>query len=365
MKYSIPLTKPHLIAKDLKNIEECFKSSWISSKSKYVKQFEIEFAKRAANSKYALAVNSGTSALFLSLKSLNINPSDEVIIPTFTMISTINSVVWAGAKPVLVDCQSKDDWNINVDQIIKKITPHTKAIIPVHIYGYPCNMDAIIKIAKQHNLYIIEDAAEALGSLYRGKLVGGIGDLACFSLYSNKIITTGNGGIITTSNTKFYNLIKKIRFFDFNAKSHFLHHIIGYNLVLSGLQASLGLSQLQRVDELISKRRLIFSWYYSYLKDNPLMRFLPENQDIKPNYWFPAVIFKNPAVAKNIQQKLTSLGIETRIFFRPLHRQPLYSELFKNQQFPNADYFWKHGLLLPSFYELTKEDIYKISRLLY
>lgn len=363
-RFKIPLSKPYLNDVDLKELVKCFKSSWISSKSPWVTRFERLFAKKISQTNYAVAVNSGTSALFLTLKALNIGPGDEVILPTFTMIATINAVTWVGAKPILVDCQSKKDWNISVNEIERKITNKTKAIIPVHIYGYVCQMDKIIKLAKKYKLFIIEDAAEAMGSTYKEKTAGSLGDISCFSLYVNKIITTANGGVLATNNKKIYQLVKKLSFFDFNQKTHFKHHLIGYNLVLSGLQASLGYSQLKRFQQLLKKRQLIFSWYKEYLGNNKKILFINPPKEQQPNYWFPAIILKNKQEKKIIVRRLLKNGVETREFFLPIHLQPAYRNFFKNEHYPNAEYFYNHGLLLPSFYDLTKKQVKMICNLI-
>jgi len=252
MKFKIPLSQPNLNRDDFLQIKKCFDSSWISSKSPWVDKFEKEFACQVSQTKYAIAVNSGTSALFLALKSLGIGQGDEVILPTLTMIATVNAVVWAGAKPILVDSNNHKDWNMNLTQLKQKINKNTKAIIPVHLYGYPVDMHRLMAIAKEHKLFVVEDTAEAMGSVYHHKAVGSWGDLSCYSLYSNKIITTGNGGIIATNSKRLYLLLKQISFFDFHQESHFLHHQMGYNLVLSGLQSALGCSQVGRLKAFLS-----------------------------------------------------------------------------------------------------------------
>jgi len=360
MKFKIPLSKPDLTKDDLKEIIKCFHSSWISSRSPWVSRFERLFARKVSETKYAIAVNSGTSALFLALKSLGIGKNDEVILPAFTMIATINAVIWVGANPVLVDCQSHNDWNLNINEIEKKITKKTKAILPVHIYGFPSDMDRINKLARKHDLYVIEDAAEAMGSLYKSQLAGSLGDISCYSLYSNKIITTGNGGVVATNNRLFYKRIKKLSFFDINPKGHFLHHILGYNLVLSGLQAALGVSQIRRFEKLLSRRKKIYLWYLKYLKGKNDVFFIKPQVFQDPNYWFPPLLFKDPKKKMKIQTYLTKQGIETRDFFRPLHLQPVYKTLFAHQTFPNSEYFYHRGLLLPSYTSLTEDLILKI-----
>jgi perosamine synthetase len=364
MIYKIPLSKPHLSKHDFLEIKKCFDSSWISSKSPWVEKFEKEFAKNISQTKYAVAVNSGTSALFLALKVLNIGPGDEVIIPTFTMIATINAVFWVGAKPVLVDCQSTEDWNISIEQIEKKITKRTKAIIPVHVYGYMIDMNKLNFLAKKYNLYLIEDAAEAMGSTFKEKNAGSFSNISCFSLYSNKIITTGNGGVLCTNDKNIYYLAKKISFFDFNEKIHFKHNLIGYNLVLSGLQAALGLSQTKNFKKMLKKRQLVFSWYKKFLKNNHNIKFIEPIKECKPNYWFPAIIFKNEKLKKKVIKALSQFKIETRDFFLPIHIQPVYKNEFEGEKYPNSEYFYKHGLLIPSFFAITKKEVGYICKII-
>lgn len=362
-KFNIPISKPNLTGKDFLEIKKCFDSSWISSKSPWVEKFEKSFAKKISGTKYAASVNSGTSALFLALKALGIGPGDEVILPTLTMIATVNTITWVGAKPILVDSVSKNDWNINPEEIEKKITVKTKAILPVHIYGYPCNMNVINNIAKKYKLYVIEDAAEAMGTLYKGKNVGSCSDISCFSLYSNKIITTGNGGMVCTDSQNIYKLIKKLSFFDFNEKTHFEHNLIGYNLVLSGLQAALGFSQLKRFEQILLKRRQIFDWYLKNLV-NTNVRFITSRLDDIPNYWFPAVIVKDKRTKEKITKELLKNKIETRDFFLPIHLQPVYRKNFQGEKYPVSEYFFKRGLLLSSYFDLSLSQVSYICKII-
>lgn len=362
-KFNIPISRPNLVREDLSEIKKCFDSTWISSKSLWVEKFEEEFSKKVSGTKYSVSVNSGTSALFLALKALNIGPNDEVILPTLTMIATVNAVTWVGAKPVLVDSTSYNDWNINLQEIEKKITKKTKAILPVHIYGYPCDMDEINKIAKKHGLFVIEDAAEAMGTLYKGKKAGSYGDISCFSLYVNKIITTGNGGMVCTNNRDIYKLIKKLSFFDFNEKIHFKHNLIGYNLVLSGLQAALGLSQLKRFEQVLHKRRQIFDWYYKNLKDTNI-KFISSHHKNDPNYWFPAIIVDNAKTKNVIVRELLRNKIETRNFFLPIHLQPVYKNKFNEEKYPVSEFFLERGILLPSFFDLSFAQVSNICKII-
>lgn len=357
MKITIPLSMPDIDQKDRRAVMATLKQGWISSKSPSVAEFETQFAKHISHTRYAVAVNSGTSALFLALKALGIGPGDEVILPSFTMIATINAVMWVGAKPVLVDSVSKQDWNLSIREVQQKINSRTKAVMPVHIYGYSCQMQELMVLAKKHKLFVIEDAAEAMGSTYQNKVLGSFGDLSCYSLYANKIITTGNGGIVATNHRRYYELIKKLSFFDFNEQTHFKHHLLGYNLVLSGLQAALGVSQVKKFKKLLAKRQQIYLWYCHYLQKNPAVFIIVPNKATQPNYWFPAIMFYNRKVKNKVCQLLTNQGVETRDFFLPLHQQPLYQKMFKGQKFSHAEYFHQHGLLLPSYYRLTKQKV--------
>lgn len=354
--YKIPFSKPHITSGDIRLVSDCLKSTWISSKSPQVEKFERIFAKKVSQTRYAVAVNSATSGLFLALKSLGIGEGDEVILPTFTMVATINAVLLAGAKPVLVDCRGANDWNISPEEIAKKISKKTKVILPVHIYGFVCEMDKISDIVKRQRIFVVEDAAEAMGSEYKGRRAGSFGDLACFSLYANKIITTGNGGMVTTSDKKLAEILRKIRFFDFGEKWHFEHKIVGYNMTLTGLQAALGISQLTRFGKYLAKRKLIHKWWKTYLKPTGLkvVEALP-NQN--PNYWFPAVLFPNSTLKNKVANLLEKNGVETRNFFMPLHRQPVFRKMFKREKLPNSESFFEKGLLLPSYYELSKKDV--------
>lgn len=341
-------------------MQSCISSTWISSKSPWIDKFEKLYAKHVSKTKYAASVNSGTSALFLALKALNIGPGDEVILPTFTMIATVNAIVWTGATPVLVDSTSQGDWNMNVQEVERKITSKTKAIMPVHIYGYICDMEPLEALAKKHNLYIVEDAAEAMGSEYHGKRAGSFGTLSCFSLYANKIITTGNGGMVCTNNKELYSLIKKLAFFDFNEKTHFKHLLFGYNLVLSGIQGALGCAQVKKFTALVEKRRKIYTWYKEYIKGRGV-KLMPIPQKQNPNFWFPALICETAKMKTEIKNRLEKKGVETRDFFIPVHRQPIYKGRFEENTFPIADYYMGHGFLLPSYHELTKNEVKIIS----
>lgn len=358
--YRLPLSKPSITQREIKEITQAAASTWVSSQSPWVGKFEELFAKKVSHTKYAVSLNSGTSALFLALKALGIGLGHEVITPTFTMIATINAIVWTGAKPVLVDCASQDDWNMDTVNLEKYITSKTKAIMPVHIYGHMSNMTEINRIAKKHNLAVIEDAAEAMGSEYFGKRAGSLSTISCFSLYANKIITAGNGGMLCTDDKRIYGLVKKLAFFDFNEKTHFKHLLFGYNLVLSGIQSALGFAQAKRFGALLSYRRKIQKWYLKYIK-NQNVRVVSPAEGQNPNYWFPAVLFSTPKLKRKTVRAFEAKRIETRDFFVPAHHQPIYKGMFSPDAFPHADYFLNHGLLLPSFYGMSEKQVIEIA----
>lgn len=358
----IPVCEPSLIGNELKYVNDCLKTNWISSSGKYIELFEQAFSK-FCNVKYGVACSSGTAAVHLALETLGIGPGDEVIIPDFTMIATSNAIIYTGAKPVLVDSE-KGTWGIDVNKIEEKITKKTKAILPVHIYGHPVDMDPLLEIAKKHNLYVVEDAAEAHGAEYKGRRIGSLSDIACFSFYANKIITTGEGGMIVTNNKKLAErarLLKNLAFIE----PRFLHEEIGFNYRLTNTQAAIGLAQTENADKLVEMRRRNAKLYNKYLSKIPGIVLPPEEPWAKNVYWMYGVLvepeefgMKMPELRKALQEK----GIGTRTFFIPMHEQPLFK---KNDprlpdvsgNYPVADELGKKGLYLPSSSTLKEEQI--------
>jgi len=363
-RYKIPIYSPYLKGNEKKYLLRSLDSTWLSSKGEYVNKYERSFAS-FCRAPYAVSTSSGTSALFLALKLIGIKPKDEVIVPTFTMISTAFAVSYTGATPVFVDCNFSDG-NISVEQIEQKITKHTKAIIPVHIYGNPYDLDSLYALADKYNLAVIEDAAEAFGSEYKGKKIGGTGKTACFSNYINKIVTTGEGGMITIFDKKQCATLKKLNNYFFSGTRHFWHEKIGYNFRITNLQAAVGLAQLETAQKVISKKRQIFRIYKTLL--NPVREYLSplkENSLGKSNYWH--VAFRVSHEKYNIQKlrnKLAQNGIETRTFFIPLHLQPVYRKSLYYGKFPNSEILAKTGILLPSGPDLTDNRIENITQLI-
>lgn len=358
-KTKIPVCAPKIGEKEIAYVERCIRSGWISSKSTYVREFEEKFA-RYCGCKYGITTNSGTTALHLALATLGIGKGDEIIIPTFTMIATANAVTYTGAEPVLVDVDM-ETWNIDVSKLEGKITKRTKAIIPVHTYGHPADMDTILDIAEKHGLYVIEDAAEAHGAEYKGRKAGSFGDLSCFSFYANKIITTGEGGIIITNNEELAKRASWLRAHAFGRHNkHFYHEALGFGYRMSALQAAFGLAQLEKIDEFVSVRRNNAKLYNSLLsKLEAKITLPPEAPTVKNVYWMYSILINdNLSMSReDLMRELLLEGIETRTFFYPIHAQPFYAKRYEGEKFPVADELSRRGINLPSGNNLTREEI--------
>lgn len=354
----IPVSEPSITQREIDYVTDAVKSGWVSSLGQYINAFEEKFA-NLCGTKYALSASNGTTALHLALASLGIKEADEVIVPDVTFIATANAVSYTGAKPVCVDIET-DTWCIDPESIKKKITPRTKAIIPVHLYGHPANMDEIIAVAQEHNLYVIEDAAEAHGAEYKGKRVGSLGDLGIFSFYGNKIITTGEGGIITTNSDEIYERSKMLRDHAMSKDKRYWHTEIGFNYRLTNLQAALGLAQLERIDELINKKRQIFEWYKEFLGDLKAIRLNPEADWAKNVYWMVCLVLEGDAgiTRDELMVRLKGKGVDTRPFFYPISQMPMYNNQPMNPVAHDLSY---RGLNLPSGVNLSKSDIEYIS----
>lgn len=364
----IRVCEPTLRGNELKYVSECIKTNWISSNGPFVTKFEKMFSKYCG-AKYGVACCNGTVALHLALESLGIKEGDEVIIPDFTMIATANAVIYANAKPVLVD-SDVETWCIDVTLIEEKITDRTKAIIPVHIYGHPCDMQPIRKIARKYGLYVLEDAAEAHGAEYRGKKCGSLGTVAAFSFYANKIITTGEGGMVLTNNKQIAKKAELLRNHAF-AKRRFVHRMLGFNYRMTNLQAAVGVAQMEYIDDLIEARRRNAKLYNEFFEKADWITTPPEKPWAKNVYWMYGVLINKKAgmSVNKIRMKLAHKGIETRPFFVPMHRQPIYKRKDRrfpdlSGEFPVADMLSKSGFYLPSSSSLTESQIEYIAKAL-
>jgi perosamine synthetase len=358
-KIEIPVYQPLLANNEKKYVNECLDSTWISSKGKFIAEFENKFAEYVGID-HATSICNGTVALHLALISLGIGAGDEVIVPSFTYIASVNAITYTGATPIFVD-SLEDTWQMNPEDVEKKITPNTRAIIAVHIYGHPCDMDSLTEIAKQHDLFIVEDCAEAFGSLYKGKHVGTFGDIATFSFFGNKTITTGEGGMIITNDETLFDRSKHFKGQGLAKHRIYWHDVIGYNYRMTNICAAIGLAQLERADETIEKKRLIAQWYKEDLKDLPI-KFQEERGDVKHSYWMVSILLENTNRREELIKILADKGIETRPLFYPVHTMPMYSQKF--QRHPVAESLGWRGLNLPSWPGLKQEQVSYISRII-
>ncbi len=361
LKKFFPVNQPLLKKSDLDYVHKALKSGWISSEGPNVVKFEKSFAKYIGH-KYGIAVSSGTAALDIAVRVLNLKKGDEIIIPNFTIISNIIPAINLGLKIKLIDCDIKT-WNIDVEKIIKAINKKTKAIIITHIYNYPSRIDVLKKIIKNKKIYLIEDAAESLGQKIYNKKCGSFGDLSTFSFYSNKQITTGEGGMITTNNKNFYKNAKNFRNLCFGKKDRFNHSDIGWNYRMTNIQASLGLSQLKRINSIIKKRHEVGKIYFDFLKNTKNV-YIPEPKKSysKNIYWVIGVVIKSKKLgfdAKKIINKLKKFNIGARPFFWPMHKQNVLRKykFYKSKNFKNSEYISKYGFYLPSSLNLKKNEI--------
>ncbi len=325
----IPVNRPKVFSNDIKSVVKVLRENWISGDGPYVKKFEENFAKYHKK-KYAISVSNGTAALEVAIKSLNFKKGSEIIIPAFSIISTALCVVKNNLKPILVDVDL-DSWNMDPEEIIKKINKKTKAIIITHIYGFPVDMKKVLKIAKRKKIIIIEDAAEVIGQKYNNKLCGSFGDVSTFSFYANKHITTGEGGMILTNNKSIFKKSKSLRNLCFGSgNNRFNHEDIGWNYRLSSLQAAMGISQLKKINFLVKRKREIGKLYFKYLNHNKYIKIQDHSLKYAKNiYWVFGVLVKpNKKFNRDlIVKKLLKKNIQTRNFFYPMHKQNIFKRL--------------------------------------
>ncbi len=349
----IPIAKPDLKGNEKKYLTECIDSTWISSAGKFIEQFENKFAE-FSGTKYAASCCNGTMALHLALLAINIQPGDEVIVPNLTFAATANAVLYCNAKPVLVDID-KETWNIDPEKIEQAITPKTKAIIPVHLYGNPCDMDKIMEIANNHSLFVIEDSAEAHGAKYKNKKVGSIGHIGCFSFYGNKIVSTGEGGICTSNNKELIDRINVLKNHGMTKERRYWHNEVGYNYRMTNMQAAVGLAQLETINTFIERRRKVENLYRELLKDVEGIKIQKTHDNAEQIPWMFSIVLDNFKLSRDeLIDKLEQAGIETRKTFFPLNEMPPY---YTDSQFPNSDLISKNGISLPTYAELTEEEI--------
>lgn len=357
---AIPVNQPLLEGNEKKYLLECIETGWISSDGPFIKKFEEQFSARVGR-QYGVAVSNGSVALDVAVLALGLGPGDEVILPTFTIISCAAAIVRAGAIPVVVDSDPLT-WSMDANKIEAKITSRTKAIMVVHIYGIPVDMDLVLGLTKKHGLKIIEDAAQMHGQMYKGKPCGSFGDISTFSFYANKHVTSGEGGMIVTNDSDIAQRCRSLRNLCFKPERRFVHDELGFNFRMTNIQAAVGLAQLEQLDKFVEKKQLVGKLYDVYLCDVPgIQRSLPTTTYAKNNYWVYGIVLDDeiPFNADEAMKKLAQKGIGTRPFFWCMHEQPVFKKmgLFINEQYPVAERLARRGFYLPSGMALTGEQI--------
>lgn len=355
----IPVNTPLLGGNEKKYIDECIETGWISSEGEFIRQFETKFSGYIGR-KFGVAVCNGSAALDVAVQALKLDKGDEVIMPTFTIISPALSLVRVGAVPVLVDSEP-GTWNMDVSKIEEKVTAKTKAILVVHIYGLPVDMDPVLELCKKYKLKLIEDAAEMHGQTYKGKMCGTFGDISIFSFYPNKHITTGEGGMILTDDDELNERCKKLKNLAFEPNGRrFIHYEIGWNYRMTNMQAALGVAQLERIGEHLKKKREIGRAYNEALSNVPGFEFQTKSTPYAENiYWIYGMVATSEDRCNETVRKLTEAKIGTRPFFWCMHEQPVFQKmgLFKNEKYPVGEKIARNGFYLPSGLGLTTQDI--------
>lgn len=363
----IPVNTPLLSGNELQYLTECICTGWISSEGAFITRFEEAFAKYVQR-QYSVAVANGSAALDIAVKALGLGRGDEVIMPTFTIISPAQSVVMAGATPVLVDSDPYT-WNMDVRQIEEKITERTKAILVVHIYGLPVDMEPVLELCKKYNLRLIEDAAEMHGQTCNEKPCGSFGDISIFSFYPNKHITTGEGGMIVMNNEELYERSRKLRNLAFEPGGRrFVHEEIGWNYRMTNMQAAVGLAQLEKIDDHIQKKRQVGNAYQLGLKNLPGFQLpLPATSYAENIYWVFGLVADSEELCNKTVQKLSAAKIGTRPFFWCMHEQPVFKKmgLFVNERYPVAEKLSRNGFYVPSGLGLPMSDVEQVNRVLW
>jgi perosamine synthetase len=353
--YHIPVAVPDIGEDELRSVTEAIRSGWISSKGPFIDEFEKGFS-GYIGVKHGVAVSNGTVALHLALSALGIGPGREVIVPSLTFIAAANAVTYSGAKVVFADSHP-DYWCVDPGAVKTNITDRTKAIILVHLYGHPCDIDPILEMARSRNLFVIEDCAEAHGAQYKGKKVGSFGDISCFSFYGNKTITTGEGGMCLTGNEELAEKMMILRDHGMNPNKRYWHDVVGFNYRMTNLQAALGVAQLAKIERLIGRKRAIAKMYRELLPHNRDIAHAPEMLWAKNTYWFYSILL-NSKTRDGVATYLAQQSIETRPFFYPIHILPPY---YHGQRLRVAEELSARGLNLPSGPRATDDEIRYVS----
>ena len=358
----IPVNEPLLNDRARRYVDECLTTGWISSEGRFITAFEESWA-RYCGVDHGVAVSSGTAALELAVACLELEPGDEVIMPTFTIVSCALAILRAGLKPVLVDSDPRT-WCLDVNAVADKITPRTRAIMPVHMYGHPADMDPLLDLARKHNLFIIEDAAESHGASYKGQIVGGIGDLSCFSFYANKIITTGEGGMILTKHRELSERLRSLRNLCFRPERRFYHTHAGHNYRLTNIQAAVGLSQVEVIEQHVKQKRWMGQAYNEQLGGISGITLPVEEPWATNVYWMYGLVLDDEVRydAVELARRLRAKGVDTRPFFLGMHEQPVFRQqgLFEGESYPVSERLATRGLYLPSGLTLTESQLSRV-----
>lgn len=352
MDIKYPVYQPSLTGNELKYVSDCVESTWISSKGKYIAQFEEKFAEYI-HAEYATSVCNGTVALHLAMLALDIKQGDEVIVPTFTYIASVNAILYVGATPVFVD-SDPFTWQMDCKDAERKITPRTKAILAPHIYGHPCEMDALQELCSSHNLLLIEDCAEAIGSKYNDKHVGTLGDISAYSFFGNKTITTGEGGMVVSNSKELIARAKKLKNQGLSGVEYW-HDEIGYNFRMTNICSAIGLAQLERIEAIMADKIRVANGYRKAF-ENSKIELHGQAANSFNSYWMCSVLIPSAGQRDELRSFLRQSGIETRPLFYPVHTMPMYSG-YSKEEFPVAQDISSRGINLPSYPDLKDEDV--------
>jgi len=353
-QHFIPVSAPALVGNERKYVLDCLDSGWISSNGKYIELFESGF-REFCGVEHSISCTNGTVALHVALLGLNVQPGDEILVPSLTFVATANAVTYCGAKPVFIDSEP-ETWNIDPKAIASQVTPRTRGIIVVHLYGHPADMDAIFAVARKHNLFVIEDAAEAHGATYKGKRVGGIGQVGTFSFYGNKIVTTGEGGMIVTNDSALAAKMRQLKGQGMDLQRRYWFPVIGYNYRMTNVAAAIGVAQMEKAEWHMERRHEIARWYREELQSVEGISFQAEKNWATHAHWMFTILVEKPAMDRDqLMSRMLERGIETRPGFYPMHMLPPYA--VQNQDYPTATRLGLRSISLPTWAGLSREDV--------
>lgn len=350
----IPVYQPHLAGREKEYVNQCLDSTWISSRGEFITRFENEFA-GYIGAPCATSVCNGTVAIHLALEALGLGPGDEVIVPTLTYVASVNTIVQTGATPVFAD-SLEATWQIDPDDVRRKITPRTKAVMAVHLYGLPCDMDQLVGICEENKLFLVEDCAEAFGTYFNGRHVGTFGDIATFSFFGNKTITTGEGGMVVARDKAVLDRAYHLKTQGVSPMREYWHDEVAYNYRMTNICAAIGLAQLEQADAILEKKRQIAAWYRESLAGLPLKTH-DEIPGTRHSYWMCSLVLDSAAHRQPLREHLKAAGIETRPLFYPAHTLPPHAT---ETRFPVAESLSARGINLPSYPGLSREDVAKV-----